>query len=235
MLLSEFLRDLSLGPLADLIAFGAGDGTILEPQRPKVLVRLNDALRDLYRRFPLQLKTLIVEAVDGVHQYPLRREHAQTSDSSQVNKFIKDSLADPFQEDVLGIEHVYDAKHCELSLNDRHDPLSLHTPAFDVLEIGYPVTGERYLVEYRAAHAPIDVMTSAPAEISVRIPTTLINALKLRVAAGVHEGAGSEGAAAKAAAYLELYEAECTRLELANQLQSSTVDTNTKFERGGWV
>lgn len=234
MRLATLLKDLSLGHLSDLPAAGVGDGTI-EPQfQPKVLVRVGDALRTLYTRFPLQMKTLVVEAVDGVYQYPLRCEYAQTSASGQVNKFIKDTVAEPFIEDVLGIEHVYNSEHEELPLNVRGDAMSLYTPGFDILQIDRPVGGERFHVEYRAAHAPIEPNVDVEV-FEVRVPLAAHSALKLLIAQLVHEGAGNEGSLTKASQFKALYDEECGRLELANTFNQSIVDTNTSFERGGWV
>lgn len=233
--LADIARDLSLGYLSDLPAFGIGDGVFEPTQVPRLLVRANDALRAMYTRFPLQMKTLIIEAVDGRHQYPLRSEYALTSASTEPVKFIKDSVLEPFLGDVLGIEHVYDADHCELPLNDRQDPLSLHTPSYDVLQIDKPVTGVRYHVEYRAAHLPIPMGTVDLSTIPLRIPAAALTAFKLHIAGGLHEGAGSDGTITKAMAYSQAYEQECTRLEQANTLNQSMADTNLKPEIGGWI
>lgn len=235
MILSDLARDLSLGHLSDLPAFGEGSGTIEPLQLNKLLLRTNDALRAIYTRFPLVMRTIIVEAVDGLQQYPLRLEYALTSGSLQANKFIKDSIAEPFLEDVLGIEHVYDGDHCQLGLNDRNDPLSLHTPSFDVLQIDKPVTGDRYHVEYRAMHVPVPMNTINLSAVTLRIPSALLSAFKLHIAAGIHEGAGNEGAAVKAMSLSQAYEQECARLEHANTLNQSMVDTNLNPERGGWI
>lgn len=234
-LLSDIARDLSLGHLADLPAFGIADGVIEPSQQTKLLLRTNDALRAIYTRFPLQVRTLVIEAVDGMHLYPLRQEFALTSGSAEPVKFIKDSVAEPFLEDVLGIEHVYDGEHCELALNDREDPTSLHTPAFDVLQIDKPVTGDRYHVEYRALHAAVPMETTDLSTVRLRVPAALLTAFKALIAAGIHEGAGNEGSMAKAAGLAAIYEAECARLEHANTLNHSMVDTNTKPQRGGWI
>lgn len=233
--LADLARDLSLGHVSDLPAYGIGDGVFEPSQVPKLLLRVNDTLRLLYTRFPLQRRTLVVEAIDGVHLYPLRVEYALTSGSLEPNKFIKDSVADPFRGDVLGIEHVFDGDRNELALNDRQDCTSLHTPSFDVLQIDRPVTGDRYHVEYRAAHAPVPMDTTDLASIPLRLPAALLSAAKYHIAAGLHEGAGSEGAMTKAQSYLNAYEAECARLDQANTLNQSMVDTNTGPERGGWI
>lgn len=235
--LADIARDLSLGHLADLPSFGEGDGLIEPTQLSKFLLRANDALRAVYARFPLQMQTIIVEAVDGVHLYPLRKEYALTSGSVQPNKFIKDSVANPFKEDVLGIEHVFDGEHCELSLNDRNDPTSLHTPSFDVLQIDKPKTGDRYHVQYRAMHEPVPMTVTETEMVNVplRIPAALLSAFKFHIASGLHEGGGSEGTTAKSIMYASAYETECIQLEKTNALNHSMVDTNIKPELRGWI
>jgi hypothetical protein len=229
------MQKLSYGALADLSIGGEGTGVIPDNQLPKLMVRANNALVALYTRFPLQIRTLILEAVDGISTYHLRAEYAQTSGSTQPTKYIKDTVADPFLGDLLQIEHVYDGEHNELPFNVRNDECSIRTTSYDSLELELPKTGDRYHIEYRARH---EVFPLVPADLSllqVRLPAQLEEAFMAHIAGNVYGAINSPQAMAKGQELLARFEAECAFLEDRNAVSQSQVSENSSFERGGWV
>jgi hypothetical protein len=236
MNLDDLLKELSYGPLQDLAIGGNGSGVIPAESVPKVILRINNALTALYTRFPLQKRTIVIETVDGLASYHLRKDYAQTSSSTEVNKYIKDTVADPFLGDVLMVEHVYDANHCELPLNQRKDCRSWHTQAYDSLLMDYAKTGDRYFIEYRAAHALVPFTPADPALVEIRIPPALKLALQHHVAANIYGSMNGENVLAAMQKFLNQYEGECAFVENKNAVtQTEGTEPTERFERGGWV
>lgn len=233
MKLVTLLSDLSTGNLRELPQFGEGSGTVTPAGIPIAINAANGALEALYQRFPLETRMLVLEAIDGVHIYPLRSEFALTSGSSAPIKYIRDSVTEPFQDDLLAIEAVYDADMVGLRLNDALHPDAVSTPGYDILGLPHPKTGDRYYISYRAAHPKL-APNADPATTEIRVPTAALNAFKAHIAYCVFGGMGMEGALAKSQRWLQAYEGECQRLELANTLNQSMVDDNVKPQLRGW-
>ena len=237
MNLATILSKLSLGPLSEQSAYGTGSGTIETDKVPQLVHHIGQALIALYTRFPLQIRHIELATVDGLFEYPLQARFAQTSSSTEINKFIQDSAFAPFTGDVLKITAISDAATgCELPLNKRHDELSWYTTAYDTLRMGYPKTGDRYRVEYRARHAALNPdPTGDLAAIEIRLPDELIPALLAHVAGHVYGGLSMEGALAKSQGHLATYENECQLHENSNTWDQHAEPHNTKFRAGGWV
>lgn len=236
MNLADILSKLSLGPLAEQAAFGTGSGTIETDKIPKLIFHIGQALVALYTRFPLRVRSLELETVDGLFEYPLQARFAQSSSSREIYKFIKDSANDPFTGDVLKITGVSDAvTGCELPLNKRHDELSWFTTSYDTVRMGYPRTGDRYRIEYRARHAALDPNPTDLTQVEIRIPDELVPALLAHVAGHVYGGLSMEGALAKSQGFLATYENECQLHEQINTWDQHHEPHNTKFEAGGWI
>lgn len=236
MNLADVLTNLSLGPLSEQAAFGTGAGSVEADKVPKLVFHVGQALVALYTRFPLRMRSLELEVIDGIYEYPLQARFAQTSSSTEINKFIKDSIQDPFTGDVLRIVAVaYAATGCELPLNKRHDELSWFTTGYETIRMGYPKTGDRYRIEYRARHAALEVNPSDPAQVQIQLPNELLPALLAHVAGHVYGGLSMEGALAKSQGFLATYENECLLHEQGNTWDQHHVPQNTRFEQGGWV
>lgn len=233
MFLDEILQQLALGPLQEQ-PIGAG-GVISAEDRPKILLLVNSALRALYTRFPLRVRQLTIATIDGRYNYPLETRYAQTSASGEVDRFIQDTVADPFTGDVLRVQSIYDVEHTELPFNDRNDPLSWHQTGYDTLTMDYPKTGTSFFVEYRARHDRIPLVVNQPETVVVRIPPELEDALLHHVAWKFYAGMSNESGLAKAKMHQAFYEAECVPHEAENTFAGSTDSTNRKPEQGGWI
>lgn len=234
MKLSEVFQKLSFGHLRELAVAVAG--SINSDDQPTLCVATNTALIALYTRFPLMLRELELETVDGRFEYPLRRDFALTSGSAEPIKFIKDSAGNLFTGDVLKVVGIIDGTSGDpLPLNDRNHELSWFTAAYDVLRMGYPKTGDRYLVEYRAKHDDIPVVVSDPTQVEIAVPSVLETALLHHIAGTIYGGMSIEGALGKSQMHMAAYEAECGHHEQINTFDQWFAPSNLKPEIGGWV
>lgn len=254
MKLSELLQKLSYGQLSELAIAGEGTGKVPDENVPKLIVRINDALTALYTRFDLQKRSVILETADGVYAYQLAPQFAQLSGSSEIYKYIKDTVANPFLDDLLQITDVLgnqgalptdpnyitvprleDNDWISLPLNDRNDRLSWHTLSYDTLAMDYPKTGDRYFIQYRAKHVPIPLQPTELNKIEIRVPAALETALLSHVAGNVFAGMSMESALGKSQMLLKTYEAECSLHELRDTFAQFNEGSNAKPAMGGWV
>lgn len=236
MNVADILRKLSLGPLTEQVMFGTGNGTIDSEQVPRLVHHISQALVTLYTRFPLRIRTLELEMVDGLFEYPLQPRFAQSSGSTEINKFIKDSVQAPFLGDVLKVSAIFSATTGEeLPLNKRHDPLSWFIASYDTLRMDYPVAGDRYRVEYRARHDELPVNPNDALEAVINLPVELVPALLDHVAGNVYGGMSIEGAMAKSQRHLASFENECAMHEMTNTWDQHHDPENTVFEKRGWI
>lgn len=234
LFLSSLLENLSYGPLSELSIAGKGSGVIPEESLPKLMVRINAALMSLYARFPIHQRIVVLETVEGITTYHLRAQYAQSSNSDEVHKYLKDSSENLFTGDLTTIDEVLDDNLCPLPLNDRRQDCSWHTPEPDTLSWAHPVTGERFHIRYRGKHTTLPLVPTDPELIQVRIPATLHTALLNHVAGNIYLSMSMETALAKGTAFLQAYETECAFLEERNLLLTANTDTNIKPCLGGW-
>lgn len=254
MNLALLLQKLSYGHLSDLSIAGEGSGVVPVANIPKLVMRVEDALVQLYTRFPLQLRTLVLETVSGLYHYTLTAPFAQTSGSTELNKYIKDTVAMPFLDDVLLVTAVLgneatlpktpyftphgkpdDNNYRLLPLDDTGGELSWFNTSYDTLSMDYPVTGDRYLVQYRAKHARLELQPADPTAVDIRVPSVLENALLSYVAAKVYSGMGGTDAALKTKQLMDEFERDCRFHEDRGTFQQVADYTNTKAMLGGWV
>lgn len=236
MNLANVLQQLSYGHIGELAIGGMGTGSIPTEHVPRLAQLTGNALVALYTRFPLRVRSLELETVDGVFEYALRVPFAQTSSSTELNKYIRDNAFDPFTGDVLKITSITEAATgCSLPLNKTGDERSWFITSYDQVRMGYPKTGDRYRIEYRARHAELPVNPAAPEEVEIRVPPELVPALLVHVASNVYGGMSMEGALAKSQGFMATYEGICQQHETGNTWDQHHTAQRTSFERGGWV
>lgn len=235
MLLKDFFQKLALSPVGDLSVGGDTSGTLPPASVPRMVAHLNTALVDLHTRFPLRKGSLMLTTLSSRNEYPLQRPFALTSGSAEADKFILDSMLKPFNGDVLGIDAVFDNNQCPLNLNVVDDRYGWHTVRFDVLTMGYPVTGELYTVQYRQRH-PVIAANADPDTTEIQLPPSFEDSLVLKVAHLVFSGLTAETAVLKANELLQAYERSLMQNQESNVANTSTTDTREeRFRRDGWV
>lgn len=209
----------------------------IEPDRQEYILEfINEGITRLHSRFVLKTNNLLIEMREGRTTYPLLARHSYTeydpNDKRSNYYFIMDTFDSPFEEDVIKILAVYDSVGCERKLNDRFDTHGLFTPRPDTLQCIRPRHCEVLSVSYQARHP---VLEHGVAEQEVDVPDTLLPALKYWVAYSYYTGLNTSESTAKAAEYLQMYEAICEEaldFDLAN---SSESNTNVLFYKRGWV
>jgi len=240
MTLKDIFKDLSYGELQGL-AIGnlIPDDNESEPD-PKsykqIMSHINRALTKLYSRFLLSSKETYIEQSEAIAEYILDARYAQSNINSPIDiadRYIADSSAYPFEDDVLKIEQCYDELGNILFLNDPTEALSLFTPSFRSIQMPYPNDFNVVAVQYRASHPKLLYTPDEDAEdILVAVPESLYEALLYYVAyrASPQPIGGVDGAQT----FLQLYEQACQAVEKQGlYIQAETA--NWRFDAKGWV
>lgn len=249
MKLIEIFNQLTYGELSQMSIGGASVGEISEVNQAKVVAHINLALSALYTRFPLKFRTLTLDIQPGIQTYLLDSAFAVSNgDSTEPIKYILDTEAHPFTDDILKVERVTTDTFQDLFLNNEYNMYSLHTPSTTTLIVPEVLTNpsttspdwawtDTLEVYYRASHALIDVNADMydPETYEVELPHHYLQALLYNVASRVHMPLGASATGfVSGDSYLVRYENECLRLEtmlkpIEHQYSYSRLRSN------GWV
>lgn len=234
MKLREIFTQLTHGEMAQYFMGGVDTAGIHDERFAEVIPHINLGLTNLYTRFPLKVQEVVIEQYDQIQTYYLDRRFAQTNgDSAEPIKYIMDSAYEPFVDNVLKIEQVINEDGREFFMNNRDEYWSVHTPAYNAVQVPFPARENQMIVIYRAGPEMIPLEAVDPELYDVALPQTLLEALLLFIAARVfstrdtdehHEGK----------AFMKKYEDACARYEIAGISQKDDTP-NTKLEKAGWV
>lgn len=167
MYLSKLFKQLATGELSQVAI--SENGSIQEDSYDAIITHLNIGLTKLYTRFPLLEKEVVIQQFEHITQYRLSSKYAVSNeDSTEVYKYIIDSTDNPFMDDVLRVEQVFDEEGNYIKLNDEYtDGRVFFTPAYDLLQIPMPEENNAVFVTYRADHPEVvledqEVTTTIP-------------------------------------------------------------------------
>lgn len=232
--INSLFEVLSYGELQNLASGVEGNGAIEEQAQPKVITAANEALLKLCQRFPMIEKQVLVETRAHITNYHLIPEYSESAyDPSKVRyPYIKDLPGEKFLDDVLRILFVYDSMGNKLPLNNQEHPLSLFTPKAKVLQVPRPLEGVMLSVSYQARHPQL---TRDDLDAEIQIPDVLLAALTGYIGYAMFSGIGTAESTAKAAEYIGKYETTCTEVEEFDSLSTTISQTNSRFNKNGWI
>ena len=248
MKLIEVFNQLTHGELSNLSIGGRENGEITEENYKGVMAHVNLGLTDLFKRFTLKEGRLQLELQDDQALYSLSSKFAVNGKrSKETVRYILDTVANPFRDDVLKIEQVITDAGCELELNNKSAQYSCFTPSAEVLRVPtIMVSGllsipeqlktEQLTVVYRANHPVFDTEVGSfdPGNTEVELPYTHLWALCLFVASRINNPIGMSQEFNAGNNYAAKYEAECQRLE-ADGYEVDQGAGNSRARRNGWV
>lgn len=226
MKLKEIFDQLTYGELSQLSIGGGEQGVISSSNYSRVIAHINLGLTALHKRFNLKEESFLLEFQSGQTLYLINSKYAVTGRSNQAVRYIKDSIAAPFSNNVLKMERFYTDKGVELSCNDLEDPYSVSTPSVHKLlvpadlvdnPVNFPesLITKHLKVFYRANHLAITNEDNDidPEEVEVELPDAYLDPLLLFVASRVHTPTGMTNEFNMGNNYYAKYEAACQELE----------------------
>lgn len=234
MNVTQLLARLSYGPLSNLSISNDGNGTIAAAKHPAIVDSLNEVLLDLYTRFDLFEKELIIEQIEGQTTYQLHSKYSIANPDADplTVPFIADSVANPFTNDLVKILAVYLVNGILLPLNDDAHVDSVFTPRVDTLQVPNPLGGVPLYVIYQAKHPALSPTNLAGI---IDVPAVMEKAVVSYVASRIYMHMNGQEHAAKAAEYMSLYEATCSDITKFDLVNSSASSVGTKFIQRGFA
>ena len=234
MNLSELYADLSYGELSNLSMAVEGTGTIQEEARPRIIRAANDALLQLYGRFNLSEKDLLLETYEHITNYHLISRFSESGgiESEEPYLYIKDHAGDPFLDDVIKVLAVCDSLGRDLPLNDAEATESVFTPQYNILQVPRPLNGVSLGVMYQARHPKLE---DGDDDQEISIPPVLEGALRAYIAYKIYGSINTQESMAMAQGHMAMYEAICTGAEEKDLVNTSISQTNSKFEKRGFA
>lgn len=235
--LHDIFVDLSGGEFSNLKigAFALGDpDSEPDPRTYLQLIRhINLGMTALYTEFLLRSDECYIQLHEEIAIYKIDYRFAESNIAgSEPTKYIMDSVANPFPDNLLKIEEVYDEEGNQLYLNDPDQDLSVYTPSFNEIQVPWPNDWNTVAVMYRADHPSIAYTTGmAPEDVYLELPRQLREALLFYVAARVFAGITTEKPEAND--YYQKYLDQIKRVHRLG-LQVTTDQDNNRFTDNGW-
>lgn len=234
MTLQECLDRLARGKLSNLAICEKGN---VKPQEiPRVIDAVNEALERLHTQLPIREKSVIVELYEGRTEYPLTSEHSVRNMKGDIHDeydyYIMDTEANPFLDDILVIQEVWDDLDRERPLNDPVHPLSVFTPEHNFISVNFSPDVRVLNVIYRAKHISLtaDNLTD-----KVDIPSNLYGALLSYVAYLIHSNMNTELAVQNSQKYLAEYQNIIQEVIQNGTIAPDKLANGIKFFKRGWV
>lgn len=248
MKLKEIFEQLSYGELSQLNLGGSGEGVIDESNYARIIAHINLGLGALHKRFSMRHGDVRIQLIPNLTMYQLNSKFAATNRRSREPvKYLQDTEANPFIDDVNKIEKVETDDGQELHLNNESELYSVFTPGPTTLRVPADLTNgsmdlpdelktQGLKVTYRAGHVPIkyDATFFDPSRVDVSLPNTHLEALLLFVASRVHNPIGMQNEFNAGNNWAAKYEKECQYLEALNY-QVDQGSQSTALARNGWV
>ncbi len=237
MLIRELFKTLSFNELSNINIGGEGSGQVNVASYERLINITNNALLDLHRRFILSEKQLTIQSLDWKSRYIIDSKYAATSDSSEV-KYIMDTPLEPYRNDLITIELVFNEIGQELPMNDPEQYASVMIPSPNCVELTHPSKYSAFFIIYRARHPELifdaDELENTLNQ-NVNIPLALEQALRFKIAAGIFSPMSGQEYTAKSQELDGKYEANCIEVESNGLVNTKCISTNVKLSRRGFI
>jgi len=235
MKLKDFLEELSWGEFSNIHLGLDGVGGIDPAKVPLVVAILNDGLVQMYSQFMLKEGNVLIEMKDNITHYLLDSKYAESRYDPLLvaYPYIKDTIEDPFKDDVLKILEVVDQDGTHYPINNHEHSFGVFiTDKLNVLQIPKPRDGVGLGIRYQAAHARLDA-DSLDDELSIPLP--LRAALKYYIASRIYRAMNGETSLGVASVYEAKYKEVLAEVSMSDSLSTSEVRATDKFTLRGWV
>jgi len=235
MTLDQIFDQLTYGELASLAIGGVNESKILVKDYPNVISHINLGLTELYKRFTIKTEEVIIQQYEQIETYYLDSKYAESNDESvEPIKYIMDSVFEPFTDNVLKIQEVYDEAGELLFKNDSEQHWSIYTPTYNSIQLPYPINDNNLSVIFKANHAKISPTITDPTVVELELPISHLEALLFYVASRIYSGMGTAESIQESSNYLMKFEESCKKLDsLGLTIRDET--TNIKLHTRGFA
>ena len=224
MKVQDIIDDLQAAEFSEL---AIGDSAFTETNTPRYLKLIQSALTELHVQFLLRQEELIIQPLEGLVDYPLHYDHADTSKVEAI-KFIVDSVYQPFNWEPLQILGAYDELGNEIPINAPNHICGIYVSTPRSVMIPATITMRQISLVCRANHTVLTGLTD-----DINIPTTMRNALVWFIASRIWGSRKDDQASNKSVMYMQQYLSACELLR--NTGTGVAVDViEFNYKRDGW-
>lgn len=203
---------------------------------PILIDYLNLGLTALHTRLNLKEREVAVGQLDELSFYILDSKYAASNPAfPELPKYIEDTPENPFQDDLIRIERVFDEVGTELPINDDTNEASVFLPRYNMVQVPYPATGNTMFILYRANHVKVPRNITDPSTVEIDIPDYCLEALTAFMVSKAYARSSSVEQQNSAVMFMNKFNISCDELDIRNVLHNNPNDTNTKLEMNGWV
>lgn len=205
-----------------------------EVDHAALIPHINLGLAALHTRFPLRMESVHVQMYAHISEYILDSKYAQSNvSSSEPCKYIVDTPSNPYTDDIIKIEQVFDELGIDIGLNNQLNPTSVYTPNYNTVQVPFPNEDSSLYVTYRANHPTIPEDVD-PNTFEIEISHSYLEALLYFVAQRVNSVMPSLDGQNSSTTFMMKYENACAILERHHVLHKDE-PTNMKLRDNGWV
>jgi hypothetical protein len=238
MILESILKDLTYGELQGLRIGNLLPGEATSEPDPhqyeQIISYLNLGMTELYKRFFLKSREIYLQEHAEISTYLLHSDYSLANTASAIaesERYIIDTPTEPFTDDILKIEEIYDEAGVRIPLNDINEELSIYTPSYRSVQIPYPNDNTSVSIQYRADATKVvaNVATDA-STVEVDCPNSLYEALLYYIGSRAHRASNME----KSNDYWMMFK-KCVQDVDTLGLEVQGEPTSWRFDDHGWV
>ena len=160
MTLQELLDDLANQELKNLATTeeeeGTGTYSIADKHIPGIVGHINSGLTDLFSKFELKIKEIIITTHPAITNYELSCSFAKSNPDRVIFKYINDNVNDPFLDDIIKIKYIVNEYSEVMPYNDITNAASILTLSYNTIKINNNQNNAKYSVVYTAKHKKIE-------------------------------------------------------------------------------
>lgn len=223
MKLKELFEQLTLGELKQLGIGGYEEyKAIQEKDYPEIVSHVNLGLMNLYTRFPLSEKELVLETRPDQQLYVLSSKYAEPNEGWYIQGAYND--------DLIRINSAY-LGDTELPINDEYSATGIYLPSYNSIQIPFATGSEEISIIYRAKpeKVPLDL------EYEIPLPEVLTEALLVFIEYRIRKSMGGEQGTVLGQQALQMYEMFCGEIERKNILNNADNSVCIRARERGWV
>lgn len=235
MKVEDFFSRLSLQELSNLAIGTSGGGAIGPGKEPTILGYLNETMLRLHSRFVLCERSLLLLQVGHITNYHFKKEFTESAGSTKPYLYIKDSLTEPFEEDVIKVLSVSDEYQRTRPINELGNRLSVFTPRQEMLQVPHPEDNSLLSVNYQARAVPLKLKGDDLLKQEFDLPFALEGALAAYIAHLVYSHMNGQDNQIKSADFERKYEMICAEVEALDLINATSLSQHEKFDERGFV
>lgn len=233
MKVSALYTALAVKELSNL-SYVDDNGALLPSKYPTVLAYLNDCLVDLFTRYPMSEKRMLISLKENLSDYKLTLPFAYSQRANYPSNphYITDSDSTPYTGDLIKILSAYDSCGDRIDFNDISRRQGVYTPYPDTITVLRPVEGAPLSLTYQAYHPVVPI---GDLDYEIQIPRSLEQAVTSYVAAMIFASMNTPESQQRAQQLMTFYQSIDSSLLENDLLSTSTTSEGTKFHERGFV